>query len=642
MTTRITGLASGYDIDSLIQSTMKTYQAKVDAKRQQKEVLEIKQKLYRDVIKEGKELYNKYFDFAKSNNLLSTSNFKSVAFSSTDETVASAKATSSAIKDTYKIDVEQVAKKAQVNLTSAELTSGDIKIENGGNSVLIKASDLRGKSEKEIAKIITNQASSIGVQAIKSDFNKGIVLETTATGSDKTIKVSTNGNIIDAHLTGESDVSNSFTLDSILNGSDDAGYEFNVNGNKILVKNSDLKNSVKSIDEKITSLQEQLGNDTLTSDDKAAINAEIDQLNSQKGKVVAETLAYKIGAKAELSEDATTINISGKNDTDVISAKKGTYVDTVYDGASSNVKTATGSDLVATVSNSRGTIVYGKTATGDQMQGESATSNTIVVDGVSINITDTGKTVLTGKTDVSETKKKIVDFVNDYNEYIKKLNKLVTERHDRDYSPLTEDQKKEMSEDEIKLWNEKVEAGQLYRDNDISRIVNDLKSAMSGFVKGAGTMLEKIGITPVGDYGGTNNGTFSIDESALEKALEEDMESVMNLFVQQPTDNTLSSSEKYNQTGIMYRMKSILNDEFMSSSKSALIQKAGYEGTASFSNNTMTIQINQYKNKISQMEDQLADKEQALYTKWAAFESAMEKYNSQMSSMQAYFGGSNS
>ena len=62
MTTRITGLASGYDIDSLIQSTMKTYQAKVDAKRQQKEVLEIKQKLYRDVIKEGKELYNKYFD----------------------------------------------------------------------------------------------------------------------------------------------------------------------------------------------------------------------------------------------------------------------------------------------------------------------------------------------------------------------------------------------------------------------------------------------------------------------------------------------------------------------------------------------------------------------------------------------------
>ncbi len=642
MTTRITGLASGYDIDSLIQSTMKTYQAKVDAKRQQKEVLEIKQKLYRDVIKEGKELYNKYFDFAKSNNLLSTSNFKSVAFSSTDETVASAKATSSAIKDTYKIDVEQVAKKAQVNLTSAELTSGDIKIENGGNSVLIKATDLQGKSEKEIAKIITNQASSIGVQAIKSDFNKGIVLETTATGSDKTIKVSTNGNIIDAHLTGESDVSNSFTLDSILNGSDDAGYEFNVNGNKILVKNSDLKNSVKSIDEKITSLQEQLGNDTLTSDDKAAINAEIDQLNSQKGKVVAETLAYKIGAKAELSEDATTINISGKNDTDVISAKKGTYVDTVYDGASSNVKTATGSDLVATVSNSRGTIVYGKTATGDQMQGESATSNTIVVDGVSINITDTGKTVLTGKTDVSETKKKIVDFVNDYNEYIKKLNKLVTERHDRDYSPLTEDQKKEMSEDEIKLWNEKVEAGQLYRDNDISRIVNDLKSAMSGFVKGAGTMLEKIGITPVGDYGGTNNGTFSIDESALEKALEEDMESVMNLFVQQPTDNTLSSSEKYNQTGIMYRMKSILNDEFMSSSKSALIQKAGYEGTSSFSNNTMTIQINQYKTKISQMEDQLADKEQALYTKWSSFESAMEKYNSQMSSMQAYFGGSNS
>ncbi|MFU7517917.1 flagellar filament capping protein FliD, partial [Clostridium sp. HCS.1] len=93
---------------------------------------------------------------------------------------------------------------------------------------------------------------------------------------------------------------------------------------------------------------------------------------------------------------------------------------------------------------------------------------------------------INGKQDVTEIKDKLVKFINDYNTLTEKLNKLTTEKRNRNFSHLTADQKKEMSEDEIKLWNEKVEKGQLSRDTDLSRLSYSLKQAMRTFVDGTG------------------------------------------------------------------------------------------------------------------------------------------------------------
>src|SRR5690606_37295570 len=112
------------------------------------------------------------------------------------------------------------------------------------------------------------------------------------------------------------------------------------------------------------------------------------------------------------------------------------------------------------------------------------------------------------------------NFINDYNKLVEKLNKLVTEKRARDYQPLTKEQRKELSEKEVELWDAKVEQGQLYRDSDLMRINNSLKEAMRTIVNGTGLRLEDIGITAVLDYGGTKNGTYSIDEKKLTEALE--------------------------------------------------------------------------------------------------------------------------
>lgn len=145
---------------------------------------------------------------------------------------------------------------------------------------------------------------------------------------------------------------------------------------------------------------------------------------------------------------------------------------------------------------------------------------------------------MTGKTDITSTKDNIVKFINDYNTIIVKLNTLTSEKRNRDYMPLTSDQKAEMSEKEIELWEKKVKEGQLSRDSDLTRIANQMKKAMSTLVSGVNGSLEKFGIKPVSDYSGNNNGTFSIDESKLNEALTNNIEDVKNIFISNGSNNS--------------------------------------------------------------------------------------------------------
>ena len=64
MTTRITGLATGLDIDSLVSAELSSYNSKITKQQQNKEILEIQQEMYREVITECRDFYDKYFDIA--------------------------------------------------------------------------------------------------------------------------------------------------------------------------------------------------------------------------------------------------------------------------------------------------------------------------------------------------------------------------------------------------------------------------------------------------------------------------------------------------------------------------------------------------------------------------------------------------
>lgn len=288
-----------------------------------------------------------------------------------------------------------------------------------------------------------------------------------------------------------------------------------------------------------------------------------------------------------------------------------------YEDSSKNL--ASGTDCKATI-----------TKDGKIYEVEGNKNNSITLDGVTFkfNSVTTEEVKITGKTDTKAIKDKLVKFVDDYNKIMEKLNTLINEKRDKDYMPLTEAQKEEMTDKQIELWEKKVKEGQLSRDSDLIRIRNSMKNAMSSLSGGTGESLAAFGIKPVSDYNGNKNGTFTIDEEALNKALENDIENVMNTFI--------ASSKNDSDKGALQKLKSIFDTETQSST-SALIKKAGMEGSSTASNNTLSNKIKKYEEKISRMETIFSTKQQALYSKYARLETLMNNLNSQSSYLTSMF-----
>ena len=634
---RITGLATGLDIDSIVKSSMQAYQNKIDKQKKQKSLAEIKQQLYRDVITEGRDFYDKYCDLAKSGNLLTSSSYSTVKFTSSDEFSITATGGADAVKGNYKVTVKEAGSKAKTSISDL---SGDIKITVGGKEVFIQGSELTG-SNKEKAKVLSNKLSAYGLKAYVSDFDSkegtkdagNIIIEANEVGAeyDFTIEKGTykpeknpEKFTLD-NSTKKSVKDESFGIDDLLN--DDSKYlQFtNFENKDRIIESRTLKSSIKSIEDKIAKANEELGK--LTDDsEKEAKKQEIEQLEKEKVNELSSTInssLKEIGLKAEISTDSdgkTSIKISNENSV-------GNDFSYCYGKIGPNFETD--DTIKNTVDGKKAKVI---------IEGPHGTKtiedarNKITLDGVTFDISSakTGDSVtVSGKTDTKEIKDKIVNMVNDYNKYMTKLNTLLTEKKYRDYEPLTDEQKKEMKDTEIEAWEKKVKSGQLRGDSDLRRIQNSMKLAMTSFVSGAGITLSDIGITQVSDYGSTKDGLMTIDEDKLTSALENNSEEVMKLFTQKgDTDGT---------TGIMYRMKDVLNTEVVSTTKSALINKAGIEGTTSFTQSTLSKLISEYEKKIDELQDWYDDKEQALYTKWANIETLMNNYNSQSSYLTSMF-----
>lgn len=181
--TRITGLATGLDIDSLVKAEMQPYNIKVDTTKQARDTLQIQQTMYRDVIQSGQNLYNNYFDITKSDSLLSSKNYATTKFAGSDSNVT-ATALAGAVKDNYTVNVQQLATTA-----SAQLTSSDFTGLTAGSKITIEGVDIlktdldAATTLQDKATLINSKISSLGLKASYSDFTGKITVETTATGA---------------------------------------------------------------------------------------------------------------------------------------------------------------------------------------------------------------------------------------------------------------------------------------------------------------------------------------------------------------------------------------------------------------------------------------------------------------------------
>lgn len=352
--------------------------------------------------------------------------------------------------------------------------------------------------------------------------------------------------------------------------------------------------------------------------------------------------------EADLEKAAKELNSSLKSAGLNVTAKysefaKGIVIESGSTGEGESFELSTDYDISSksgifktyTGQNAKGTITKDK-----YVYDINSSSNTVTVDNVQFTLNSTtDKVILSGKTDISNLKDSIVNFVNDYNKLIENINTKLWESRDTDYMPLTEDQKDDMSDSEIEAWEKKAKTGLLRNDSDLTRIQSAMKSAMSSMMSGTGLTLESIGIEPVDNYT-TKNGMFTIDEDKLTEALQNNAEEVKDLFTRASTTTTVDGkTTTTDKGGVLAQLQSTFKSEFKSSS-SSLSKRIGFEGTATENNNTLSNYITKQKTLIEELQDKYDDKETALYNKYSNLEVMLEKLNAQSNSLSSLLGTS--
>lgn len=268
-------------------------------------------------------------------------------------------------------------------------------------------------------------------------------------------------------------------------------------------------------------------------------------------------------------------------------------------------------------------------------------TNRFTYDGLQLDVKQltTGETVnLSIGQDTEAIYDKIVDFVEAYNEMIEKVHEKLGEKRYRDYPPLTDEQREQLSDREIEKWEERAKSGLIKNDPFVRELMTGLRMDLYNTIDGVGH-LSDIGIT-VGkaDPGYTRyleNGKLYIDENKLRKAISEDPDLVKNLFTQSATSS--DDAARYKETGIGKR----LNDSLFKATLQ-LTKKAGNAISPSeVDGSVMGKQLSDMDKRIVDMERRLLQVEDRYWRQFTALEKAMERLNQQNEWLLGQLGNMN-
>lgn len=246
-------------------------------------------------------------------------------------------------------------------------------------------------------------------------------------------------------------------------------------------------------------------------------------------------------------------------------------------------------------------------------------SNTVTVTGITMNLRSEGMATISVSRDNEKIFNTIVDFINTYNETIKAISDELYEKRYKDYLPLTDEEREQLTEKQIEQWEEKARSGLLRRDPLLYSITSKMRLTMSAVVPGVNSVegfnsLDDIGITTTADY---MSGTLVIDEDKLRKAIEDDPEGVMNLFTK--------SAEEYSEMGLAQRLY-----RDATSGITALIDKAGLGSSYSQVDDSFIGQeIADINKRIESWEERLAKIEDRYWKQFTAMEKAIQRLNFQ-------------
>jgi len=624
---RITGLATGLDVESIVKGLTAGTQTKIDEANQSLQLIEWKQSDYETVTDALYKFENTYCGSSTFALSVASDLKKLTATNSDSDYVSVTTSSDSTAGSVYIADIQSLASAAKV--TSSSSVSANPKITVDTSTVSNLSGTTMSVTLDGVAKTITFSDTYSSTADVVTDMQSlldaafGSNRVTVTNNDDDTISlISTNSILSIGNTSSTTDTDAS----GVLKFTDGASNRINLSNT---LANIGLSTTVDStVKFSINGTPFSFSSTDTMQDIMKSIN------NSNIGA----SLSYSdVTDKFTLSSTVT-----GSGSSVAYSETTGNFLTAIL---GTGVKTS-GTDAVLRV---------GLDGSTDESSLITLTrsSNSFEIDGSTFKLlkkasgtTEEGITVSIGY-DSTNLDEKITSFITDYNKLLKTVTDLLSEKTYKDYKPLTTTQKESMTDTQITEWQAKAKSGMLRNDTYLKSIYNSLRSLWYDDVtnlstgSSLGTSLTNIGIS-TGDY--TEMGQLKIDDEKLKSALNSDSASVVQLLTQTASVNysqyntDTQKQTRYNQSGLLWRVADIVRNNLSTTgTKGALITLVGNPANSYTGSTNYSEKITKQQDAITDLQTKLTTEQDKYWTKYSNLESLMVKNNATSSWLSSAF-----
>lgn len=277
-------------------------------------------------------------------------------------------------------------------------------------------------------------------------------------------------------------------------------------------------------------------------------------------------------------------------------------------------------------------------------------SNNFSLDGVSYNLTAEVSSTFSVVSNPQKVYDKISGFLDKYNVLVDQIQTAVNAKKDSAFPPLTAAQQTAMSATDIANWNIKAQVGTLRNDKNLTKMLNDMRTAFITSVTNTGLSFGKYGTNAIGldtSTDVTQGGKITIvDKAKLMSAITNHPAQVQQMFSNVPATTITNATDRYNAKGIFTRLNDIIVSNVgmigTSYNTATLTQYANvqdnYSTTGGVGKNTLPDQLYYQQQLVTQLNKAMATDSTKYYNQFSALEVAMSNMSAQMSMLSNYTG----